>query len=536
MKKHLPLLIGLASVFSLTCLAGCKGGGGGKKDTPETLEIYIWNGGYGTEWLTSIIEEFKKQDWVNEKYPNLDILSPIINDVFSYADSRLSMGSRNTIDLLFTPGAREYFGPGGEILELTDAVYNQKVPGEEIIWKDKADPSYNFSNRYTDKKNPGKEMYYCVAWAGGMGGIVYNETILNDLGIKVPNTTDELVAACAAIKAHEGVNDGKYNKGYSFIQSYDAVEYFEYLFPLWWSQYEGMNGYINFYSGIDGNRYSKNIFNQQGRKYALDVFDSILSYDKGYLSPASFRYEFMQAQLLFLQGNGVFHANGDWLDNEMRDLAKEIPNMNTFKTMRTPIISQLGVKLGITDSQLSQLVDYIDGNGSLVEFESTTGYSDEEVIDEIKAARGIVQSIGPTHQAVIPSYAEGKEVAVDFLRFMATDIALEAYTKATGGNSLPFKYNVKEKNPELYQNFSTIQQSRIDYFTNGNYELKTLPHESGFPLYTYSKLLPFIKTNYYETFSLNGNTKKPDDFMQETIDYWTDEKWARALRDAGLSS
>ena len=233
---------------------------------------------------------------------------------------------------------------------------------------------------------------------------------------------------------------------------------------------------------------------------------------------------------------GVFHANGDWLDNEMRDLMKDIENMDTFKTMKTPIISQLGVKLGISDNQLSQLVDYIEGNGSLIEFESSTGYSDDEVIDEIKAARGIIQSIGPNHQAVIPSYAEGKEVAVDFLRFMASDIALEAYMKATGGNSLPFKFNIKEKNPELYNSFSSIQQSRIDYFTNTNYELNTLPSEAGFPLYTYSGLLPFIKNNYYETFSANGNTKKSDDFMQETIDYWTDEKWARALRDAGLSS
>ena len=60
MKRHLPLLIGLTSLFSLASLVGCKSGGGSKKDTPETLEIYIWNGGYGTEWLTSIIEEFKK--------------------------------------------------------------------------------------------------------------------------------------------------------------------------------------------------------------------------------------------------------------------------------------------------------------------------------------------------------------------------------------------------------------------------------------------------------------------------------------------
>ena len=373
-----------------------------------------------------------------------------------------------------------------------------------------------------------------MGWRNGRNHL--NETMLNSLGIKVPNTTNELVQACATIMGYKGNSEGKYNKGYSFLQSYDAVEYFEYLFPLWWSQYEGVEGYNNFYNGVDNNRYSKNIFNQQGRKYALEVFDSILKYSNGYLAPETFRYEYMQSQLLFLQGNGVFHTNGDWFENEMRELSKDIQNMDTFKTMRTPIISKLGEKLGITDTELSKLIDYVDGNGELIDFESTTGYLDNEVIEEITSARGIVQSIGPNHQAIIPSHAEGKEVAIDFLRFMATDIALETYIKATGGNSLPFDYNVKEKNMELYNSLSPIQQSRIDYFNNGKFSIYTLPSESGFALYNYSGLKPFIKTNYFETFSANGNSKTPDDFMQETIDYWTDARWAKALRDAGLSS
>ena len=534
MKKQVLALLSLATLFSISGLTGCKGSR--VKNTPQTLEIYAWNGGYGVEWLNAIIDEFKEQDWVKEKYPELEVLSPTINDVYSYAASRLSMGTKNTTDLMFTPGARE-FGLSGALVELTDVVYNQKVPGEEVLWKDKIDPSYNKSNEVTNPNDPTDVKYYSISWAGGMNGIIYNETILNSFGIKVPNTTDELIAACATIKANQDNNNGKYNKGYSFIQSYDSYENFDgRLFPQWWAQYETAQGYINFYSGIDGNRYSKNIFNQQGRKYALEVFNDILSYSKGYAAAESARYEFMQAQLLFLQGNGVFHANGDWFDNEMRELAKEIKNMDTFKTMRTPIISELGVKLGITDNQLSKLIDYVDGNGSLIDFDSTTGYTDEEVIEEITAARGIIYSIGPNHQAVIPSHAEAKEVAIDFLRFMATDIALEAYARGTGGSNLPFKYNVKEKNPELYATFTTVQQSRLEYMYNGRFETYTLPSESGFPLYNYAGLKPFIKNEYYSTFSTVGNTKTPDDFMQETIDYWTDARWAKALKDAGLAS
>ena len=528
----------LVAILSIT---GCKKGGrrNAAKDTPETLEIYAWNGGYGVEWVSEIVNEFKAQEWVKEKYPNLDVLSPIINDNYGYAQGRLSTGTRNTIDLMFTPGARDYFGPSGGLVDLTDVVYNQNVPGEEIKFIDKMEKSYRISNQYTDPKNASNTSYYSVSWAGGMDGIIYNETILNSLGIKVPNTTNELIQACATIMSYKNNSEGKYNKGYSFIQTYDA-DYWDALFPIWWAQYEGADGFTNFYNGIDNNRYSKDIFKQQGRKYSLEVFQSILDYSKGYLAPESFRYEFMQGQLLFLQGNGVFHANGDWFDNEMRELSKEIQNMNTFKTMRTPILSKLGEKLGISDTELSKLVDYIDGNGSIIDFESSQGYTDEEVIEEITKARGIVHSIGPNHQAVIPSHAEGKEVAIDFLRFMASDIALESYARATKGNTLPFEFNVKEKNPSLYESFSTIQKSRIDYFNNGRYALTILPSENGFPLYNYAGLKPFIQydgkdNKYFQTFSQSGNTDTPENFMQRTIDFWTDEKWSRALRDAGLS-
>jgi ABC-type glycerol-3-phosphate transport system substrate-binding protein len=532
MKKSLPFLCA-AAILAISGLAGCAPAGA--KDTDQTLEIYAWNGGYGVEWVDAIVDEFKAQAWVQEKYPALEVLTPVTNDVYSFAQSKLSMGTRNTIDVMFTPGARDHFGPGGSLLDLTEVVYNQEVPGENVLYKNKSDQSYNISNRYTDPKDSRKVSYYCTAWAGGMNGIIYNETILNSLGIKVPNTTDELIQACATIMSYKDNKEGKYNKGVCFMQSYDAA-YVDALFPQWWAHYDGQQAFTNFYSGIDNNRYSKNIFNQKGREYSLEVIEALMDYDSGYLAPETWRYEYMQAQLLFLQGNGVFHANGDWFDNEMRELASGIKDMDTFKTMKTPILSKLGTKLGITDTELSAIIDYIDGNRSdLINFESTAGYLDEEVIEEITAARGVVHSIGPNHQAVIPAHSTAKDVAVDFLRFMATDVALKAYAEATGGNTLPFDYDIKEKAPELYESFAPVQQSRIDYVSTDRYAINVLPSENGFPLYVYGNVKPFINVNFFETFAKSGNEKNPADFMQETKDYWTDERWSRALRDAGLT-
>lgn len=537
MKRFISIILGLSiSLATTLSLIGCGGtGGGGNQvsDTEDTLQIYVWQGGYGTDWADALIESFQKQEWVKEKYPNLTILKTY-NDNMGFVASRLSAGDRNTFDLMFGTPQHSYYGASGAVLDLTEVVYNSQVPGEDVLFSEKIDQSYKTASQYIDVKNPGKKSYYSVPWAGGMGAIIYNEDILNSFDLKVPNTTDELLAVCATIKANEGKDNGKYNRGESFIQAYDAVEYFEYLFPTWWAQYEGVTNYINFWNGIDNNRYSKNIFNQQGRRYALEVMDTILDYKNGYLLTDSFTLEYMASQLSFFNGNAVFHVNGDWLENEMRDLTKDIKDMDTFKTMRTPIISALGVKLGITDAQLSALVDYVDGVGEKPSFESTEGYTEEEVIEAVTEARSIVQSIGARHHAVIPKNATGKNVAIDFLRFMATDVAQQEYLRATGGNNLPFRYNVKENNGDLYNTFNPIHQSRLDYFYNGLYETYTLPVEDGFPLYSYGGVKPFINMNIYSTLSSSSNDKTVDDFMTETDNEWTEEKWDRALRLAGI--
>ena len=541
MKKFTSLMLCLATIATSVSVVACSGGN--VTDTPETLQIYAWEAGYGTQWCKDLVEKFKEQDWVKEKYPNLNIPEVYVNDQETFASDQLDGGeSVNSYDLLFGSTLQDLGGESGDLLNLTESVYNSDVPGESIKYKDKILGSYLASNKYVNTADYTSEEYYVASWAGGMDGIVYNATILEQMGIKVPNTTDELIAACAEIKANESQNNGKYNKGFSFIQSKDT-NYWEYLFPIWWAQYEGKDKYLDFYNGKDGNRLSREIFNQKGREYALGVYEELLAYDNGYLSNKSFDYDFLTAQQNFLQGYGVFHVNGDWFDNEMRDTAESLGITDTFKMMRLPIISELGVKLGITDAQLSATVDYVDGvtttkpTYDLTDGYTSTDYTEEEVIAAVKEARSFVQSIGPNHTAIIPEYATGKEVAVDFLRFMATDIAQETYIQSTGGASLPFNYNLKEKNVQLYNSLGALQKERHDYFYNGKFEIYTLPSENSFPLASVSSgLRPFVNTNYYEVFTKQGNQKTPADFMTETINAWADDaKWNSLLQRAGIT-
>ena len=434
MKKFLGVFLGL--IFTVSLAAGCSL----RKNVPdsvETLEVYAFDAGYGVDWVGSMLDLFANQDWVKEKYPNLNIPTPKTNDVSNFAQSKLNAGERaNTLDLIFGTFLHEYAGPNGDLLDISESVYNSPVPGETdaegnpILFKDKSISSYNDSNHYIDVTNLGNtSTYYMISWAAGMNTFIYNETILESFGLDVPNTTDDMEKVCRIIKENQGKNNGKYNKGYSFLQSKES-DYWSYLFPVWWAQYEGVSRYLDFWNGIDESRYSKDIFLQEGRVKSLEVYEQLLDYDKGYLSPNSFLDDFKLAQTSFLQGNAVFHVNGDWFAKEMEktmsDIVKEEGHIDSFKTMKMPVVSALGKKLGIENKVLSQIIDYLDGDTTkLPDFTSTTGYSNEDVVAAVKEARSIVHSIGPNHTAVIPKYAKGKDVAVDFLRFMATDIAQE---------------------------------------------------------------------------------------------------------------
>ena len=193
MKKNVKRIAcsALALVSALS-MVGCKEE---IPDTPETLQIYVFNAGYGTKWCTDMIELFKEQDWVKEKYPNLIIPSPTINDVTEFAESRLSAGEKgNSYDLMFAVNLDYNTGPTGDFLDLTEVVYNSDVPGENIKWKDKSLESYNESNTYIDPADLSVKKQYLTSWAGGMDTIFYNENLLMQFAILDVLKTCQLTA------------------------------------------------------------------------------------------------------------------------------------------------------------------------------------------------------------------------------------------------------------------------------------------------------------------------------------------------------
>ena len=73
MKKFLrSLLITMLSLVMLISGTACFAGSSGS-DEPDVLDIYLLYKGYQDEWLTANIELFKQQQWVKDKYPELEV-------------------------------------------------------------------------------------------------------------------------------------------------------------------------------------------------------------------------------------------------------------------------------------------------------------------------------------------------------------------------------------------------------------------------------------------------------------------------------
>lgn len=530
-----------AILLCVSAFAGC-----GLKDRidpndPQKLQIYVWNAGYGHTWAEKILEAFKEEAWVKEKYPELKT-SFEKDEVSTRGFDLVNTSKRiNKFEVIFSSGLDSAMVPNGPVADLTEAVYDSDVPGEPgVKFKDKLMTSYLTSSAYNDGISTEKK-YYQLSWASGMTGMIYNETKLKALGESVPNTTTELTDIMERIKKLNGANPA-YPYSTS-MATYGASAYAHYLRYIWWAQYQTAEEYINFYNGIDSSKSARSpeVLNQKGLRYSLDVLEKILHKNNGYtwLNPVTGRESYLITQdNIQLGTNAIFMANGDWVESELAELRAGTKNPDTIKLMRTPIISniieQLPSKSIKDDQTLSKVVAAIDKGES--------GYTGVEPDDfeAVRAARQVVYSIGPNHHGVIPEYASGKAVAIDFLRYMATDKANEIYIRETGGASLPFQYDLKSKNITLFNQITPLHQERINYFNE--LDVNILPYQSSFPL---SRLGGFgvVASGEIMTEFTNGNApgenygSVAERLIARERGYWMDNSnanWRMALNQAGL--
>lgn len=597
MKKCKRILIGLlASLLMVVWSAGAVGCNK-KDDSPETLEIYIEKMGYGVDWLDDIIEAFKQEQWVKDKYPNLNIPKPEARVNQGSATQRVIAGAKsNTADLLFgTTTATGWIYRSDEessnFEELSD-VYNSEVPGETgVIFKEKMLPSIrswveqpDLSKADTD---PDAKVYHVFPWINGYIGMLYNKDNLDKLlgkdNYTMPRTTDEwmeMVRSIIKVQKDKGLD----NTDDAFINPfiYAPVMYWGASVSTWWAQYETRSGYEKYFLGtarINGrDQLSPKVLEQKGKLRSFQTIESFVGapgidgeagteeiYDK--VDEDSFKAQntFDRIQVKYINGQGVFMPNGDWFDLEMRN-AVEAGKGSDITYMQLPIISAVSEKLSyykagdtvfdknadgttkegdatrkVYDELLRKLVDHVDGKCDKDEVEAlytAKGKSIDRLdadIAHIHEARHLMAPV-EGHEAFIPSYATAKDVAKDFLRFMATDKAIRIFAESTKGCSTAFSYDVIAQNPDLYDTFTDIQKQRLSMVQNGGI---SMPVKASYRL----AMLGGLDMSRYPSgsievnFSSESGRKTAEEMVNYDINYYTQNnnaQWNSMLTAAGM--
>ena len=411
--------------------------------------------GYGHEWLEKCAEEFEKM-YAEEGY---DIELKISYNYENNASLEIGKGAdKNDTDLyldaynlegLLDASNKTMRGQGAVLVDLKEEVWNKPAVG-----LNKQQEAKTIAERFTLDTT---HLYYdgkLKEYHGGlyvlpMGmelwstGIVVNPAVLEKYGYStenLPRTTDEFNAMCDVI-AEKSSETGVY--AYAWAGA-NASGYFSYLFFEYFAQYSGVENFNNFVLTRPSSDATLNEIVQDGWKVyedpgILEGFKALEPIMKPKYSPAgSASMTHMEAQHELLTGNAACMMMGDWLLYQMKE--EYFEEASQCLMLNTPVLSVIGTECGITDAQLSEAVKMVDEGKSNADIIAAIAELDEAEAQRIRDARNIYGGgeINLRSGCAIPAYADGKDVAIEFVRFLCSEDALRII------RNYGYKYNPYE--------------------------------------------------------------------------------------------
>ena len=444
LKKILSLT--LAFLMLVGMLAACNGGKevvtnpDGSTVQGKTAIVAYNSVGYGHQWLETLAAEFNKIyaeegykvelkiSMAYENNPSLEIgKGAERNDVDMYLDAA-------NLETLLEASDRTMRGQGAVLVDMKESVWNQPAIGF-----DKQEESKTIAERFT--LNP-DYVYYNGKREDFHGGVYVLPTGMEQwsVGINVnpsvtakygydannlPRTTDEFNAMCEKI-AETSKDTGVY--AYTWAGG-NASGYLAYLYYEYFAQYTGYENFMNFietkpFTGAtldDIKNDGWKIYEDQGILEAFKAMEPIMKPKFSANGTASMDH--MNAQHQLLTGKAAFMIMGDWLLAQMKDQYFEEASQCIL--MKTPVLSVIGTECGISDAELSNAVKMIDEGKTNEEIMAVISGLDATETARIREARNIYgggEAVIRSGMA-IPAYADGRDVAILFARFMCSEDA-----------------------------------------------------------------------------------------------------------------
>ena len=217
---------------------------------------------------------------------------------------------------------------------------------------------------------------------------------------------------------------------------------------------------------------------------------------------------------------------GDWLENEMKN---QKGNGDVLKYMKTPILSGIIEKTPSieNDDVLREVVSYVDGEIT----EKPAGVTDEDVA-YIREARKI-EGLGTHQAAYIPAYSSSKAIVKEFLKYLATDEAIKICLDATGGSSVPLKYDIRSDSAR-WNALSPFMQTKYDMLENAQVPV----NKNEFRLQVFGALKlnsAGVAADYTAFASKNpADRNTAQEYYDDRLSYFTRDMLDAALRRANL--
>lgn len=529
-KSHIVSALIMSALLAFASLSAC-GGQNSSEQSEAKLKIAFFDGGYGDDWM---LELKRAYEYINK---GAEITAVPIYDKENFA-SQIS-GGTSSYDMYFTVGhpyaythtkisayGKEF---DGYFADITD-VYNYVPEGETLAVKDKLNDDYEaFAN------DGGK--YNFISWAIGTQGITYHENYFTGNGWSVPLTTDSLIELAEDIKAADLKIkvDGAYKTVYPFIYCAED-EYWSYMMPIWFAQYEGKSGWDDYWNCIDGNgnQYTTEINSYTGMLRAFEVLSDIMLDEKGYNHYLAKSKSFDIMQSIYLDGQSVMMVNGDWMTNELKENNYDLTDV---RLMKTPVISAIVEKLELYedgtaaysslsaekrkyyDDKLCAIIKDVDGGKSSSELCGNADFA------RISEARGMNASNGNLHFAGITAYSKNKDTAKDFLKFMYSDEGIRIYAKNTTGCGLPVKHDYAS-DAELSDSIDGFVKSAMEIYNDSTVIFQSQRKNPAF-------IYPQLSLDFISPLTKNFVSKFAAD--SGLADFWTAktafEKNAEQYRD-----
>lgn len=331
MKKKAIIL----SLLPLCLLASCSNS---KEDDPTTLNVILYDAGWGNEWFRDVITKWEEDN------PGYSVNLTAKYDVTTLINRHLS-SKNNTDDLYIATNAGwKNYAYEGKFAKLDDLL-SESVDNTTVESKINDEFKANLKMKIDSED---EAHVYRLPWTSGMGGIYYNAKMFEKNGWNVPTTTTELATLVKQILENPVEVPGDDTASVKpFVYTGENTDYFDYAIFNWWMQlagYDAVNEFYN-YSNAENFNYKNAESAYEALKKVVDYWRTLFSdveitLDGGaketvstYVS-GSLGYTNHQAQTDFFNGKAAMIFDGDWIYNETLNYGTN--NNFELKLMKTP--------------------------------------------------------------------------------------------------------------------------------------------------------------------------------------------------------